>query len=329
MNFRVAKEQVPLLTLIVLAIAWSCFYWFDLWINDYGASRYDWLLLLDIALIIPTVCFYCIKDKQQALLKSVVYASILILVGSWVIPEANKSIWQWVESLRYLLLLGLVAFELLTLYTVFFAIKVALNLRRDPDQTIASAVQSRFGQSWIATVLSFEARVWTFCLFAHRCAKSQFIGEHHFLGYQKDGAQSNAFAFILLLLIELPIVHLLLHFIASPVAANIVSGLTLFGLIYFIAEYRALAIRPTSITESRLIIRYGVWQPMEIELSCIASVASHSEYVKRGANIKRFNLSGNPNIHLTLTNGQHIYLGLDKPKLFITSLTQAMQRKFN
>ena len=117
-------------------------------------------------------------------------------------------------------------------------------------------------------------------------------------------------------------VHLLLHFLWSPFAANVTTILTLLGLVFFVAEYKALAIRPISILQDGIIVRYGVWNPLRIALSDIAHVQPNSVFIRRSGNVKRFNLAGNPNIEIKLNSGKFIYLGVDLPNEFLTTLNK-------
>ncbi|WP_462173000.1 hypothetical protein [Pseudoalteromonas xiamenensis] len=101
---------------------------------------------------------------------------------------------------------------------------------------------------------------------ANRIKPEYYNGEQHFTYHQKGGAKSNLLGFILLIAFEMPIMHLVLHFIWSPLAANIVTLLTIFSLVFFITEYRAFSKRPISLFCNKLFIRYGLYQPLVIPL---------------------------------------------------------------
>ncbi|PAJ75061.1 hypothetical protein CJF42_07070, partial [Pseudoalteromonas sp. NBT06-2] len=156
--------------------------------------------------------------------------------------------------------------------------------------------------------------------FSKKIRQQYFTGDSHFTCHKKDGTQSNQLGFILIILFELPIMHLLFHFILSPFAANLTTGLTLLGLAFFLAEYKAISIRPVSITPNSLIIRYGVLNPLEISLANIESIQLSSGFIRRSSNVKRFNLAGNPNVEIQLNSGKFIYLGVDSPSDFILTL---------
>ena len=322
------KTKIPLLFLIAISLWWTFYYQSNSVLNDFGSANYEWLFFIDALFVLPILCFVCIKNKKEALLKATVLCSIAVLVGSFIIPPTNKLIWPYLEQGRYFVLAALVLLELSVLLTVYVSIKAALNQNIDPDLAIEEPIKRYLGDGLVAKVFSFETRLWTYALFASRIKPERFNGEQHFTYHQKDGAQSNLLGFILLIIIELPIAHVLLHFFWSPLAANIITALTLFSLVFFIAEYRAYAKRPISLTANELIIRYGIYQPLVIPLSNIAAAMPHAAYVKRAKNVKRYNSSGVPNVAIEMkpsSDGsdhmiQTIYLGIDQPNVFLNEL---------
>lgn len=314
---NVKKQQVPLLLLLSMAAVWSFYYLSQGSWNDFGRNKPEWLLLIDGLLVLPLACWFCIDDKKQAALKALVYACLMVLLGSFIIPEANQNIWQWLSSGRFVVLALFALFELTVMVTVFVAIKAALNGEDDPDQAIQQPIERLLGTGWVSQIMAFEARVWVYVLFDKRVNRSAFRGDAHFFGDQKDGTQSNLLGFILIMAFEIPLMHVLLHFIWSPLAANVISGLTLFSLLWFTAEYRAIAIRPVSISSQGLIIRYGLFNPWVLKWSAIRSIESSQGPVQRQKGVKRFNMFGEPNIKITTKDGQCIYLGLNQPVQFL------------
>lgn len=314
------KKNIPFIFLVVISFFWAFFYQSSNALNGYGEEKSEWLLLIDGFVVLPILCFWFIKDKKEAVIKTVAYSCLIILLGSFVIPESSKVVWPYLESLRYLAIAVFIVLEITTIFTVFFAIKASLNNEQDPDLAISKPIESVFGKGAISALLSFEARVWTYALFSKKIRRQGFTGDSHFSCHKKDGAQSNQLGFILIILFELPVMHLLLHFLWSPFAANVTTALTLLGLVFFIAEYKAIAIRPISILPDSIIVRYGIWNPLRIALSEIAQVQPNSAFISRSSNVNRFNLAGNPNIEIKLNSGKLIYLGVDSPDEFLITL---------
>jgi hypothetical protein len=320
------KKKIPFLFLLSISVFWAFYYQSSNILNDYGNQKPEWLLFIDGLIVLPFLCLWCIKDKKEALLKALAYACLIILLGSFIIPESSKLIWHYLESGRYLVITAFVILEVVTIFTVFFAIKASLTKNKDPDLAISQPIEKILGKGFVSAVLSFEARVWTYVLFSKKIKSDYFSGKSHFSCHLKDGTQSYLLGFLLIIMFELPIVHILLHFLWSPFAANVTTILTLLGLVFFIAEYKAISIRPVSITTNSIIIRYGVWNPLNISLNDIEFVQLNSKFIARSSNVKRYNLSGNPNIKIKLNSGKFIYLGLDLPNKFILALKKHREK---
>lgn len=320
------KKNIPFLFLVVISFFWALFYQSSNALNGYGEEKSEWLLLIDGFVVLPILCFWFIKDKKEAVIKTVAYSCLIILLGSFVIPGSSKVVWPYLESLRYLAIAVFIVLEIITIFTVFFAIKASLNKEQDPDLAISKPIESVFGKSAISALLSFEARVWTYALFSKKIRRQGFTGDSHFSCHKKDGAQSNQLGFILIILFELPVMHMLLHFLWSPFAANVITALTLLGLVFFIAEYKAIAIRPISILPDSIIVRYGIWNPLRIALSEIEHIQPNSAFIARSGNVNRFNLAGNPNIEIKLNSGKLIYLGVDSPNEFLMTIEKYREK---
>ena len=321
-----AKKNIPLIFLLIISVFWTFFYQSSNIMNGFGVHKPEWLLFIDGLIVLPILCFLCVKGKKKATIKAAAYSCIIILLGSLIIPESSKVAWSYLELLRYLAITAFIVLEVTTIFTVFFAIKASLTNEDDPDIAISKPVENIVGKGAISALLSFEARVWTYALFSKKIRQQSFTGDSHFSCHKKDGAQSNQLGFILIILFELPVVHLLLHFLWSPFAANLITGLTTLGLVFFIAEYKAIGIRPISIVSDSIIVRYGIWNPLIITLNEINHIKPNSNFIRRSGNVNRFNMAGNPNIEIKLNSGKLIYLGVDSPIEFISTIEKYREK---
>ena len=314
------RTKIPFIFLVSISLFWAFFYQSSTWINDYGTSKSEWLLIVDGLIVLPILCFIFIEDKKEALIKSITYSCLIVLLGSLVIPDSSKFVWSYLESGRYALIVLFLVVEIITISTVIFAIRVSLGKSMDPDLSISAPIEKLLGTTILSKILSFDTRLWTYFLFSKRIQKENFRGEKHFTYHQKDGAKSFLGAFILLILVEIPLVHLFLHFVWSPMGAGVITILTLMGLVFFIAEHNAVSIRPISILDNKLIIRYGIWNPVDICFNEMKDICKSEGFIRRSSNARRFNLSGVPNVKIGLRSGEEIYLGVDSPVEFIDEI---------
>ena len=324
------KSKIPFIFLISISLFWGIYYQGKHPLNDFGKANFEWLYLLDSLIVLPVLCLILIKNKKEAAFKALMLCSLAILVGSYIIPEQNKFLMNYLEQGRYGLLALIVILELSALIPVYLAIKSALSQQTDPDIAVERPIKKLFKQSAIANFLCFETRMWAFLFYAKHIKPNYFTGEQHFSYHKKDGSQANLLGFIFIILLELPMMHFFIHFVWSSIAANIITGLTVFSLLFFIAEYRAVAKRPVSISKSQLVIRYGLYSAYNIALENIKSIDLNTDFIARARTIKRYNYSGYPNIKIKLIepmgNINTVFLGLDSPHQFIDSINE--ERKY-
>ncbi|TQF71367.1 hypothetical protein [Pseudoalteromonas luteoviolacea] len=321
-------SKFPLLFFIAISLWWGFYYQSNSSLNDFGQANFEFLYLLDVFIVLPIICFLAVKNKKEALLKAITLCCLAVWVGSYIIPASSKFIWPYLESGRYVISALILLFELAAIVTVVLAIKTALDDKIDPDLAISQPIERFLGKSVVATVLNFETRMWTFALFAKRVKPDNYQGSKHFSYHQKDGSQSNLLGFVFLIALEMPLMHLLLHFAWSPLAANVVTILSVLSLVFFLAEYRAMAKRPISIDGDDLIIRYGLYQPLKVPLSNIKDIKGNDVFVAREKSIKRYVYSGVPNIKIVLAEPigevEKIFIGVDNPHSFIESIKHSL-----
>ncbi|MFY8298902.1 hypothetical protein AAEU28_09055 [Pseudoalteromonas sp. SS15] len=330
---NITLNRLPLLFLLSLVATYAWFYSSSSFLNEYGSYKPEWPLLLDTFITLPLICYVCLADKKQATIKAITYCALIILFGAYFIPTQQKFIWHYLEQARYLVLALVLFIELVVVASVIAAIKTNLNTHADPDESLITPLKRWLTSAPVLNLMQFDMRMWVFCLFAHKIKGENYIGEQHFWYANKDDAKGNALGFIFLMALEIPIAHLVLHFVWSPLAANVISLLSIFGLVLFIGEYRAMSRRPISLTQTHLIVRYGIYNPLHIALDNIESVSPHHEFVPRSNEVNRYNFSGVPNIEIKLRSPiggkSKIYLGVDSPSMLLNSLNKASDKTTN
>ena len=294
-----------------------------------------WPVLVDTLLIIPLIYLFMFRrNGRRVWIGAAMMVGTGAFVANMILPEQSV---PWLGQLR-LVRNGMVAlFALTELALLVTVARAAYRLYRrgnDVEAAIESGFKDRFGDVPIARLLTFEARMWFYALFAPRNYVAGSIAEERFSYHLKDGHASNQQGFIMLILIELPILHVLLMLFWSPVVAWIVSLMTAYGLCFLIGEYRASSRRQTSIDEDSVRVRFGLLPELQIPLTQIDRVDRSVVAVSRwAAGTVRFCDSGNPNIVIHLKEPiatanlfgsgrmvERVFLGLDKPQVFVDHL---------
>ena len=304
-----------------------------------GQSLPDWPYFFDFLITLPLLyAAICRPGWRRVLQFLLACIAASYWLGYWLIPDSFKVLWQHMAWLRYPVLAGIVVVELLLAWRVLRFLFAAVHTRAFADDAIEPTFARWFGKGAFSTLFAIEYRVWYYALL-HR-ARNQIVldGDQHFTTHRKDANQADQLAFILLALLELPVLHLVLHGKGYVSLAWLLSGLSLYGLLFLIAEYRATALRPISLTVDELIIRRGVWGLRRLPLNLIANVSPHRGAMERTAQVEIYDANRQPNIVLNLLPGtvvagrfngqktvQQIALGLDEPERFRTALMARLQ----
>ena len=85
----ISQQKIPLLFLVAISIFWAFYYQSSTLLNDMGQHTPEWLLFIDGLIVLPLLCLWCIKDKKEAIIKAFTYSCLIILLGSFVIPESS------------------------------------------------------------------------------------------------------------------------------------------------------------------------------------------------------------------------------------------------
>lgn len=290
----------------------------------------DWTLLVDFSLSLPLLHYFLYRPTlKQWLFRWAQLTSLGILLGRFIIPESSRVIWPWLEMARNAVLGLMIPIELALIVLLAYGVWKLMKLGGDIDTALLAGIENKLGKSASAKAAAWEARIWLYAFFKPK--NPRYAGIEHFSYAKHHGNASNQLGFILAILIEMPLAHLLLHFMWSPNAAWIASALSIWGLIYLVAEYRATLIRPVSVDHEKLYIRCGVLASDAIipwrDIKAIEKIAAP---VRRQPGVRRYKQLGelnvaihlHPNVALPDLFGREqavttICLGLDAPDDFI------------
>lgn len=154
--------------------------------------------------------------------------------------------------------------------------------------------------------------------------------------YHKESTYGAIFwVFFILMLIETPVVHFLLS-LWNEYVAWIVTGFSLYGMVWFIGDYKAIKHYPIRVTKNHVYIRIGLRSKVDIEIDNIDTV---SKSVKEDEKINYENIllmsasMSEPNIYIALKEKvklkglfgiskevDKVALSLDEPSVFINDI---------
>lgn len=196
---------------------------------------------------------------------------------------------------------GVVLAELSLLTFVALRLRRALRApregERDTVDEIRRVARSIAGQSIAADIIATEFGL-IHSAFTPRRAPAAPAGgfsHHRRVGY---GAVATAFAAIVA--IESIVVHLLLQR-WSVVAAWVLTGLSLYSIVWLIGDYRAIARRWTTLTDTHVRIRLGLRWEVDVPLASIESTAAVRELDEPAPGDLRISPLRTVNVRIALT----------------------------
>lgn len=235
----------------------------------HGMGVQEWPVAFDLLVLLPVVYLWVNRSRgKQAWAGAVTILGVGILAGSWILPEHSQRLWPWLVGLRWLMLAVLLAVQAALVVTLLRAVLGAgraTNLELHLDQAIARRLGER---NPMLNLFRMEARLWLYALLRNP-VRTPFPGEHHFRGDRQNGNASSQQAFLILVGAEIPLMHVLVH-VFSPIAALVVTALSLYGFVFLLAEYRATLHRPMTLDGHTLHLRYGLVHDLSIPCEWIA-----------------------------------------------------------
>ena len=294
----------------------------------HGAPVLEWPVGFDLLLLLPGAYLWVYRKRgRQALVGALALFGSGVFIGSLIVPAGSQHVWPWLVQLRYVLLAAALATQVVLIVMMLREVlraRTTRNLELAVDETLTR----RLGTQGMVNLFRLEARMWLYALL-RRPVRHPFPGSAHFYGHRQQGNASNQLGFLMLMAVEMPVMHLILHWMVSPLAALVVTALSVYGFIFMLAEYRATLHRPTTLDGDQLRIRYGIAGDIALPLARIAVVSRYNASARRAPGRMRFIGMGAANVRLELLPGtrvtgllgerevETILLGLDEPGRFI------------
>ena len=171
---------------------------------------------------------------------------------------------------------------------------------------------------WLQAAKGWERRFWIYALLTRKPDAKSFAGSNHFGTGEQGGNASCWRGWAFINLIPLPVIHLILHH-RHPAVADITTMASLAGSLWLWAEYRAASIRPVSVDDKYLYLRYGLLTDRRIDRAQILDVKPAGFRDGHG-HIRRYAGLGAPNVLITLLDGEVMAVGVDHPQRLIVEL---------
>jgi hypothetical protein len=294
----------------------------------------QWPIAFDLLLTVPAVYWWLHRrDRRRAWLGAFALAGAGIWVATHLLPDTSGPLWS---GLRFARTLGIGVVVLLEIGIVVSMLRLVVRLaqERNPDYALRDGIQQRLGTTLAARIMAFDMRMWLH-VFAGSRHRWTYAGDAHFTYDRKDGNAGNQQAFLILMLIDLPIGHAMAMMFATNTVAWVLSVLTLLTLALMFAHYRATLRCPISLSRDTLYLRYGLAvAEAGVPLAAIERVeACRDESKRRMPDVLRLSDAGVPNVRIALREPLTVHgwfgierrvdtldVGLDQPREFLAEL---------
>lgn len=294
-------------------------------------TRYEAMLLLQVFLLWPLLFFTLVYPHTRKAKQVLLPLLGGMLFGSLVLPDSAKYAWNYIDMLRWVVI---VAFGIGELWALLLLVRALPRLLRTttPDEDIAELMTRALGDSVPTRFMTAELLMWFYALLSWGTRNFRYRGEQHFHTHSHEGNASTQVGFLVIVGVEMPIAHVFLAMWSEP-AAIIAGVISIYGFLWMLGEYRASRLRPVSLDRDHLYIRMGVTGNEQVRIADIAEVASCNERFRgRDGLLRRMPVGTTANIMITLrqptliptTFGTgaytHIALAVDEPRRLIESL---------
>jgi hypothetical protein len=261
---------------------------------------------LDLVLAVPALYYFLlVRGRGWPLVGIVPVFIVSVLSASRILPADRQPLISLLEWVLVPLELGLVGF---IGWKAFSSVRRIRGRLKDESSDAYAAIRSAASEisdsPLLAGVLAQEVSTIYYALFSWRAPLPP--QEHGFTSYRDNHFGIFVAAISMVVVIETVGVHVLLHVLWSPVAAWVLSALSLYGLVWLIADYRALKLRPTRVTASGLELRLGSRWEVDIPwaaLSAVETIDSGRPDVDADRSTKPLDLVllGQPGVELSLS----------------------------
>ncbi len=329
---RYSRHLISFLTLVALVLGLIIFTQSAPFKSQ--VSQFSILATIDFLITIPLLYLLFIR-KTKIPKTTVIPVFVLgVLLASIYIPKDQQQLLQltkqWLVPILEIGVLGFIGYKAYKLFTSYRKNGTDSN---DFYSLIKNLSVTNFG-TLAGPFLAAELSVFYYGLFVWKKKK---LASNEFSYHKKSGTITLFIAFMGIILIETLVLHAVLVK-SYPIAAWILTGLSLYTLIQIFGILKSIPQRPITIEKDTLYLRFGIMNETEIPIEAIQSIERTNQEFEQGKNIRYLSSLGaleghNMIINLrekqTLTgiygfqkNYQSIALYLDSPNDFENMLNQ-------
>jgi hypothetical protein len=263
-----------------------------------AARSPDSAVTIDLTLIVPALYWFLLVRGRGWPVVTVLPVFLgSFLFASLILPPDRQATLHLIKYLAVAAELGLIG---VLIHRTVRAVSHARGLAgRDMLDRVRAAVRGIMPYGRAADLVASEVAVIAYALLSWRMAPIR--NGNAFTYHRKSGYGALVGALLLAIAVEIIPVHVLLSQWSGGVAW-IASGLAVYGGIWLVGDLRAMQLRPITIEEDRLVVRFGLRWSMSVPLDRIEAVRFLGRSVVRDSVDLRVVLPGEQRLSIQLAS---------------------------
>jgi len=253
-----------------------------------------WAITADLVLGIPLLGYLFLVRTRQTKLKNLLMLLLAALVLAYVVLPPHRrdhlDAVAWLVPLAELLLLVLLIARLRPLRRHY---RQARTTAVFADEALAEALASTLGSPRLAALLTIEWRLLTHGLTGWWREFRPQTHQQVFSYHRRNGYGFIVVALGLLLAVETVLVHLLVRHL-SEAAAWVLTGGSLYALLWIVGDFHALRLHPIVLDGTHLHLRLGLRLRLSVPLTALALLRKPMRAEAKASDYVYFGLLGDP-----------------------------------
>lgn len=280
---------------------------------------------IDLLLTLPFVYFLAIRKTKIP--KTTVFPFLIlgIIISTVLLPEENQGLLNLFKTWALPVIeLSVISFIIYKVTSVVKSYKRNKTESADFYSVLKTTCNSILPKL-PAKLVAFEVAIFYYGLFNWKKTK---LNTNEFSYHKNSGTISLLIALILIIIAETIGLHALLSK-WSNIAAWILTGLSIYTGFQMLGFLKSLSMRPISIDNTHLHLRYGIMAESRINLKDIISIEASSKSYEDDKMFKKLSFLGeleSHNVIITL-NKEHTLHGLYGIKKTYTKLALYVDNK--
>jgi hypothetical protein len=225
-------------------------------------------LLVDLLVTIPLAFYWLAVRRAGWPARTLIPVFLFSLTGAaLVLPDQREMLKRLSEILAIPAEIGLVT---------WITVRTARSLRstrgtEDMLERLREVAREILPMPRVAEAVAFEMAVLYYSIFAWRRRPQNPSGAQVFTYHRTSGYGALVFALLIVTIAEAVPIHILVTR-WSPGAAWLLTILSIYGVFWFVADYRATRLRPILLDEETLCIRSGLRWTIRIPRAYIVAI---------------------------------------------------------